>query len=361
MQSHGLVIGWRTTTARAVAILLISSASACDREPIAPTSEAVDSASLLMEAVSVTNLTGTVGEIVDPAPSVIVKTSRGKPVSGMLVNFVTGGSEANGSVTRSAALTNAQGIATPGEWRLGPHSDRQVLVASLQASGPARSITFRVQAAFGAPSRFRIAPNADQIGLPNWEISGPAVWLNDRFGNFVAKRGVPVTFAVTAGGGTMAKTVVETDSSGYASAGIWTLGPKPGFNSVIASAANLDGATFTAQALDERGLTWYDLDSVENKSTSIKSGSIGLGQNGFFVGETFYGEAGRRWFGGKYKVSSPEFIFEQVTGTDGWPYWGENRFVGDRLSISWCPPWYDCGFAYPPADELRHYAKRKSQ
>jgi len=334
-------------------------ASGCGNEPSAP--EPINSQTLQLEAVTATQLRGTVATPVNPIPTLIVRTPSGQPASGMRVSFnLAGGAEFSGSVSNPTAVTNAQGIATPGQWILGTHATTQGLVATLLAEGPTRSVTFRVEAAAFAAAQLAVHWSADrEVGLAGWEVNPPVTWLTDQFGNRVRVSGVPVRFAVTAGGGQLAKTVVQTDSNGYASAGSWTLGPSAGLNSVVAGADNVGGATFTAVALDARELTWYDLDSVGNRSSPIERSSIGLSGNGYFVAETFYGDLGRRWLGGKYTLSGTDLFFEHYTGTDIGPRWDAHSLVGDRLSIVWCPPWYDCGFAVPPAEELRKYSKRK--
>ena len=67
----------------------------------------------------------------------------------------------------------------------------------------------------------------------------------DEDGNGVA--GATVTFAVTAGGGTLSATTVTTDADGRAAA-VLILGSEPGTNTVTAAAAGLDPVTFTAAA-----------------------------------------------------------------------------------------------------------------
>jgi len=47
--------------------------------------------------------------------------------------------------------------------------------------------------------------------------------------------GIPVTFAVSAGGGSIGATSVVTDSLGKAGSGWWRLGPTAGLNSVTAA------------------------------------------------------------------------------------------------------------------------------
>ena len=57
--------------------------------------------------------------------------------------------------------------------------------------------------------------------------------------------GAVVTFAVTAGGGTLSVTTDTTDASGNAATTL-TLGTRPGTNTVVATVANLEPVTFTA-------------------------------------------------------------------------------------------------------------------
>jgi hypothetical protein len=57
-----------------------------------------------------------------------------------------------------------------------------------------------------------------------------------------------VTFAVTQGGGTVQRTNATTNLDGIASAGLWTLGPSPGTNEVIAQVGVLPPVHFTATA-----------------------------------------------------------------------------------------------------------------
>ncbi len=59
--------------------------------------------------------------------------------------------------------------------------------------------------------------------------------------------GATVTFAVTAGGGTLSSTTALTDTGGRASV-TWTMGPTAGTNTMTASVAGLTPVTFTATA-----------------------------------------------------------------------------------------------------------------
>jgi hypothetical protein len=86
--------------------------------------------------------------------------------------------------------------------------------------------------------------------------SAPSVAVNTPQGHPYS--GLPVTFAVTAGGGTLTGASKTTDASGIATAGSWALGSSVGTNTVTATAtppypdhATIDGnpQTFTATAL----------------------------------------------------------------------------------------------------------------
>ena len=66
--------------------------------------------------------------------------------------------------------------------------------------------------------------------------------------NGVAFEGVPVTFTVTAGGGTLSVTSTKTDANGRAESTL-TLGPNPGTNTVTVSVTGIqEGQTFNAEA-----------------------------------------------------------------------------------------------------------------
>jgi hypothetical protein len=67
--------------------------------------------------------------------------------------------------------------------------------------------------------------------------------------------GVVVTFAVSAGGGSLGATTATTGTDGTASATSWVLGTTAGTNTVSATAAGLSPVTFTATATVPTGCT----------------------------------------------------------------------------------------------------------
>lgn len=74
----------------------------------------------------------------------------------------------------------------------------------------------------------------------------PEVIVRDQRGNVMS--GAAVTFAVTAGGGSVSGAVVSTGSGGVATVGSWTLGTTAGSNTLSATAGSLTPVTFTATA-----------------------------------------------------------------------------------------------------------------
>ena len=88
----------------------------------------------------------------------------------------------------------------------------------------------------------------DQQGTPGTALERPfVVEVRDAGGS--AFEGVPGTFTVTSGGGTLSLTSATTDSSGRAES-ILTLGPNPGTNTVTVSVTGIqEEQTFTAEGI----------------------------------------------------------------------------------------------------------------
>jgi len=107
------------------------------------------------------------------------------------------------------------------------------------------SASFRVFP--GAPARLVAEAGDNQIATPGTTVDAPTARVEDAQHNEIPGR--TVTFAVTAGGGTVTDPVQTTDSSGRARPGAWTLGPSPGSNVLSATTAGMDTTvTFTAMA-----------------------------------------------------------------------------------------------------------------
>lgn len=116
--------------APALALLGLVAAVGCRRESSGPE---LPPPPAVMQKKAGDNQQAPVGELVAIPPTVIVRDANGDPVSGVNVAFavVSGG----GSVTGAATITNEQGEATVGSWRLGTTPGVNLLRATAQGNG----------------------------------------------------------------------------------------------------------------------------------------------------------------------------------------------------------------------------------
>ena len=188
----------------------------------------------------------TVGSAVSVPPAVRVTDAAGRGVPGLGVTFVvvSGG----GSVRDPATVTNDSGVARAGAWTLGPTVGRHTLAARFSGL-PEVTFEATATAPAGQGSLTPVA-TADQqsAGTGATVPVAPAVTVRNAAGALQA--GIVVTFAVTAGGGSLAATSGTSNAQGIATAGAWRLGSAPGRNTVSATASGYVTASITATAVD---------------------------------------------------------------------------------------------------------------
>ncbi len=175
------------------------------------------------------------------APSVRVRDANGNALSGIVVRFSV--QSGGGTVTGDSALTDANGVAPSGSWRLGSATGTNTLRATAQGA----SVTISATATAGPPAIVvPITPQSSAALVTATVTPVPTVEIRDGFGNALA--GVAVTFTVTLGGGTVTGGSSTTDAAGRAAVGSWTLGSTAGLNRIIARAGTAS-LIFEAQAL----------------------------------------------------------------------------------------------------------------
>ena len=191
-----------------------------------------------IELLAGNNQTGTAGGLIPTPPSVKVLDANGNFVAGYTVTFSP--ASGSGSVTGGTVVSDAGGIATVGSWRLGQTPGSQSLLAA--AAGLAGSpVTFTATAVAPVPTTIAGHAGNNQTARPNFTVtSPPSVIVTDPAG--VPVPGVAVTFAVTAGGGTLTGENATTNSDGIAAVGSWRLGAEQGLNTITATAAGLTGS-----------------------------------------------------------------------------------------------------------------------
>jgi alpha-tubulin suppressor-like RCC1 family protein/ligand-binding sensor domain-containing protein len=208
--------------------------------------------------------TAPVGTAVATRPSVIVRDANGNPVSGVSVTFaaVSGG----GSVTGETQTTNALGIATVGNWVVGPTpgTDNNTLSASTNAFAGSPVVftasgSGATQIAINAGNN-QSAPAGSAVAIP------PTVIVKDASNNPVA--GVSVTFQVGSGGGNLPFAAASI-ATGYAhSCALTTAGGVKCWGSNTYGQLGDGTTTRRLSAVDVQGL-----------SSGVASVSIGGGGN----------------------------------------------------------------------------------
>lgn len=197
-------------------------------------------------ALSGSGQIGPAGTTLANALVVEVKDAFGNLLPGIPVTWsVTSGSAtlqgaqtttgANGRASAQLALGGVLGAVTA-----------RAAVASLTADFGATIVT-------GAPSSLSLTAGGGQTAIVASVLSTPvAVRVSDQFNNPVA--GENVTFAISAGGGTVAVLNGTTDAGGIARAQ-WTLGLSVGTQTLTATRAGLSGSPLAISATATPGTT----------------------------------------------------------------------------------------------------------
>jgi alpha-tubulin suppressor-like RCC1 family protein len=196
--------------------------------------EPIDEA-VVVEAASVVDQTGTVGQPVASPPAVVVRNAAGNPVANVSVVF-------SGGIT-VAVLTGSDGIAST-SWVLPTKPGPYALVAS---AGALTSVRFTARASAGSPSSLNAVTPLEQVLVSGATFAGPPeVIVVDYVGNPIA--GVDVAFETGSTGGTIESAFDVTNFAGVATPGIWSVGPAVGVYTLTARTAAIKSAvTLTAR------------------------------------------------------------------------------------------------------------------
>lgn len=164
---------------------------------------------------------------------------NGVPVPGVAITWevVSGG----GSFVAASASTDAQGLGQA-VFQLGNTLGTQMVSAQV---GSQPAVLFRLEATTAPASQLRVSSGNNQTGTVGAAVAPIVVFVSDAVNN--PKQGVPVTFAVASGGGSLSTTTVVSGADGLASV-TWTLGTTAGAQAVVATSPGLPAANFTATA-----------------------------------------------------------------------------------------------------------------
>lgn len=197
--------------------------------------------------VSGDHQTGTVGQVLAQPLVAKVTSSTGAGVAGVTVTWqLTAG---GGALSTSSVPTDSQGRASVGV-TLGTTSGSNNTIVTASVAGLSGSpVTFTASGTAGPVSQLAAVAGSLQTGTVGQAApESLVVEVVDQFGNPVT--GAIVTWAVTAGGGSVSAPSVATDALGRAAVA-WTLGSLVGTQRATAAVANLAGPPleFVATAL----------------------------------------------------------------------------------------------------------------
>ena len=177
-----------------------------------------------------------------PDPLVVEVTDAfGNTIGGVEILWAA---EGGGSVSAASTMTDGDGR-TSVTRILGPTAGTQTTLATSEdlAGSP---VVFTHTVTAGNASGVLIVDGNDQTAAPRATLPKDlVVQVVDQSGNPVVS--APVTWVVTAGGGTVAPTTGTTDENGRA-ATKWTLGASVGINTAQAVVSGVGQAEFTATA-----------------------------------------------------------------------------------------------------------------
>ena len=175
-----------------------------------------------------------------------VKDEDGLVFEGVPVTFTvtTGG----GTLVKRSTTTDSNGRAE-NVLTLGKNPGTNTVRASVKTIS--QSVTFNAEG-IQAPKTLLKISGDDQEGFPGETLPNPlVVQVKDQFDNPL--RDVRITFAITAGGGTLTATTTKTDRNGKAESKL-ALGPNAGTNTVSVSASGIEQSeVFNAEGIRTPG------------------------------------------------------------------------------------------------------------
>jgi hypothetical protein len=181
--------------------------------------------------------TAAVGVPLSPQPVLQLKDASGNDIARESVVVTAQISAGGGSLDGGTSATSdaAGRVAFVDLAIRGSPGTRSLIFA---ADGFA-SATASVALGVGAPGAIEVSAGGDQEAVVGTAVATqPAVVVRDEDGNVL--EGIPVTFKVTGGGGSLEGATPVTGSDGVATVGDWTLGQKVGANTLEATLSGLD-------------------------------------------------------------------------------------------------------------------------
>ena len=234
------------------AVMFVTLVAGCTQDATAPSHKGPLHNGLVVSIVSGNGQSAVVGTALPNRLVVSATDSAGRPIASVPVHFdVTGG---GGRVSAEAVSTDDSGFAAP-YWTLGTSTatDQRVEVRTVTSSGDQEAIgTFLAKALAGPATNIAVLAGNNQTALTNARLPVQlAVAVTDQYGNRVPD--ATVSFTTNAGSGSVNPNSARTGGTGVAwTTGVartsWTLGPNPGFDTLVAAITVGGMAVFSATA-----------------------------------------------------------------------------------------------------------------
>lgn len=178
------------------------------------------------------------GVPLSPQPTLRMEDVDGTPIAreGVIVTvqIAFGGGSLSGAIT---AKSDAGGQVAFTDLAISGSPGTRRLIFAADAFAPATTPPIALDV--GAPSAIEEAAGADQTATVGDAVAiDPSVVVRDEDGNPLG--GIPVTFAVTGGGGRVSDNTPVTGSDGVATVGEWKLGTTAGENTLSAAVTGQD-------------------------------------------------------------------------------------------------------------------------
>jgi adhesin/invasin len=178
------------------------------------------------------------GVPLSPQPALRLEDADGTPIAreGVIVTvqIASGGGSLTGATT---ATSDAEGQVAFTDLAISGSPGTRRLIFAADAFAPATSTPIAL--GVGAPSSIEPVAGDDQTATVGEAVPiDPSVMVRDADGNPLD--GIPVTFTVTGGDGTVSDNTPVTGSDGVATVGEWKLGTTAGDNTISAAVAGQD-------------------------------------------------------------------------------------------------------------------------
>ncbi len=200
-----------------------------------------------VQSASGSGASATVGTALTSAPTFTVTDASGNALGNVAVSVAV----TSGGGTLVGAPTKSSGGPTPvGTWTLGTTAGTNTLTVTVSGLPP---LTISVTGTPGTATRLVLTGGNNQTGLAGAQLgTALAAAVQDQFGNGIANQ--QVTFAVTAGGGSVTPGLLTSNASGVATGALWRLGNKGGTQTVTAT-SGVFTAAFSATTQSSYTLT----------------------------------------------------------------------------------------------------------